>query len=1056
MHREELMLLSLTGLLHDIGKPILRHHRRSSIGLEKESEEVRKLIEKAKEYTHESLSKEVIRELLNILSFADKDVDIDSIFEFIADADRFSAAERGVRVGEKEVVERFSRCIEKRLENVAGIRYSHEHVPMLIPTFLLHLAEYRSFVGPQAHVSEAPYEDMYSNIVKVLNPIAEALENQKPEEACEKFVDFVSRWKLFEEKLWIPVKPLGTWIQEMLGGATKTSARAESTSLLKTFTDAKNTSFYILVVEPFLEALQRFAKSYKDLYQVLGKRIDAGFVETVLYAMKNSMFFVPAAIYGSLLPDTSLYAHSRLTTALATALGKNLEAALVTIDVRGIQGFISAPVKWGAASRALRGRSLLIQLALEALTRYATELFGVTEANVIADKGGAVDIIFPVSAKFNEMIEKLRSVATELSKEFLGGFAIAISSTKFSRSEIPTLVSVKRKLEKSFRDVIREHSLNLVRDKARVWGSQLGVYKDVEDFDEQTREPVLSSDKLRIVAKPGTPENRYLAEISGGHIVAERGPISISGATHRALVAGSTSRNLFAVVSISAYKMDGSLPEPDRDFVKTLLEVLREVVNKYRGETVKEVYPLFVQVKPEGLGFSLSLGFLPFESTGSIYTLVSLNVAEPLISEEERAQHYEAVMTTLVKTIFKEVLMRTVEKIRTTSTTRLRIDFRAVNIFNPKYFASEKLVDEVFEMLKNLVAQAKGFKLDVDSSFGFVMLNPWYPARKTENGAVELLDLEELTNKGLLGMMKADIDRLGDVVLLYSSWPSRLTTLSEYINLVMKTIAYVELGYRRDLRSYVVSLYAGGDDLVVYGEWSSVLSFAVHTVRRVRELLKPLTLSLGYALTDYKVPILEIYRDAVGLLEGVAKRFRASAAITSPDYVSLIRVATRDGYRYVITNAIPTDPEAWRLRDVVSLGLVDELLKDNFLHIFEEVLRDLYRLSTIGYHVQELVKELHRSKDVSTLGFDALHGSQRLRFVELEIYYKYLWARRESELTKIAEAVMSAFENVKRTWGWTIDVSADIKPLDIREALRILAEIKLPLDLAILKIRESK
>ncbi|MCC6020723.1 MAG: hypothetical protein LM577_05095 [Thermoproteaceae archaeon] len=60
-------------------------------------------------------------------------------------------------------------------------------------------------------------------------------------------------------------------------------------------------------------------------------------VEMLLYTLRSTTMFVPAAVYGVSVPDTSLYAHSLLSAALASTGG---EFVLVALDVGKIQDYM--------------------------------------------------------------------------------------------------------------------------------------------------------------------------------------------------------------------------------------------------------------------------------------------------------------------------------------------------------------------------------------------------------------------------------------------------------------------------------------------------------------------------------------------------------------------------------------------------------------------------------------------------------------------------------------------------------------------------------------------
>ena len=72
----------------------------------------------------------------------------------------------------------------------------------------------------------------------------------------------------------------------------------------------------------------------------------------------------------------------------------------------------------------------------------------------------------------------------------------------------------------------------------------------------------------------------------------------------------------------------------------------------------------------------------------------------------------------------------------------------------------------------------------------------------------------------------------------------------------------------------VIILYAGGDDFALYVEWKDVIYFVNKIYNGVKKLIRPLTLSVALTIDKSDVPILDLYRNVVRLLEEYAKKLR--------------------------------------------------------------------------------------------------------------------------------------------------------------------------------------
>jgi len=146
-------------------------------------------------------------------------------------------------------------------------------------------------------------------------------------------------------------------------------------------------------------------------------RIPAGnsetFLETFLSIYERYAWCVPAATNTQPL-DVSLFEHSRAAAAIAAALTAELFAeggldvdsardrsrvryAVAVGDLGGIQRFLYTIVT-NRAARALRGRSLALQLLTDAIAQSLIRKLGLPSVSMLYNAGGKIWLLLPASA----------------------------------------------------------------------------------------------------------------------------------------------------------------------------------------------------------------------------------------------------------------------------------------------------------------------------------------------------------------------------------------------------------------------------------------------------------------------------------------------------------------------------------------------------------------------------------------------------------------------------------------------------------------------------------
>ena len=1013
-------LLVLYALMHDVGKAVQRFAKRYVEGVEVRSEVaslveqvVGKSIRDVARMGHEDISISIVNWLLGYaLHRKAREV----LADLLSRADPLAAAERGYEVA-------YRKCLDKLLKidllhaisRELQAPYNYHIAPLLSTLWIALLTGYQDHVGVNAYAkgisgkwsSDKAIERLYRLLEKLLRFIEECnVDGIKAEN-----VELLRR--LVGEEIWFPVKPLTSESLEELRG-------------LK-YEDAVRESSYGDVVEVLLNHLA----VVKDVYGSTLASVPRSLVDTILAVLRTSLLLVPSSVFATIVPDISLYSHSKVVAAYAASevLGGVKRYRLLVVDANGIQQFVSAPVKAAAASRILRGRSLLVELALDSLVHYTLQVFGgLPLANVVVSEGGTVEVIVP-DRDVENAIDMVRRVADELSTRELGhglGFTIAYSKS-FDASQSFFLHSLRGK--GGFVEVLDSLSQSLAFEKARRGVRGAGVLVDeasIEGFDSLTGEVVARNQKYKLRVDEASKE--YVDAIAG----ADKLSIGdlVSEATHLSLVAGTLARNLVAIIGIHTYKVDGGVVEPCRECVGFLVDRLSELFCDGRGR----LYGRF-KVEQRDRGF----GLIPFESSGSLYILLSLvdeRLYDPANIEDLRS------VWAYIYYVFERGLARVLEEV-VGEGVKVYVEVKLVNT-STNFVPSREAAGLVYDSLKKLIQRL--LEKGIDVVFNYMLASTYHPVKLGEEG-VRLVDLDEYN---LIALAKMDCDMVGEVKRLISISPSRLATLSDILNMAIAGKAYLyavrlarKLGEEKKTLG-AIPLYAGGDDVVLYGDWVHVIRLVFDVYKLIRAAVKPLTLSIAITVDRSKTPILELYSRAVTFLEDYAKRLKASCVIGDPT-PRIVRVDGRELLVYVAPIEMPSKDYPWP-NDVASLWGLEALAElldytGEKIEDFKEKKTELHILLNIAAEVQKLVEKRR--------GIQAPLNE----LLRLEIAYAYIWARRGEELEKLRRLLRVD----DRELGKTIPAFPDEtrEKGSIREALRSLLAAKPVLDYLLLAVRLS-
>lgn len=195
----------------------------------------------------------------------------------------------------------------------------------------------------------------------------------------------------------------------------------------------------------FIDALDRL--NHKNNIPLWFEHFDSLFM---IYASH-----IPAATVGKVIPDISLYDHSKTTAALASAIYlyhmqnnimeidrikdyEDKKFLIVTGDFYGIQNFIFA--EGGstnkAAAKLLRGRSFAVSLITELAAYLLCREIGLTTASIILNAAGKFTIIAPNTDMTRTKIREAEvKINGWLVRMFYGESAIGISSIEASSND---------------------------------------------------------------------------------------------------------------------------------------------------------------------------------------------------------------------------------------------------------------------------------------------------------------------------------------------------------------------------------------------------------------------------------------------------------------------------------------------------------------------------------------------------------------------------------------------------------------------------------------------
>ncbi|MEM2075735.1 MAG: hypothetical protein QW705_06745 [Zestosphaera sp.] len=1002
---------ALCGLLHDIGKPMLRYRMRVDEGLEEYSEEVMEYLRNAKD--HEEIRDTILKEVLGLSPESYRLHE-----EKILEADEITSAERGLEA-EYSKLRDIWKGVELDLSRRLGVAYSHHKSPMLSPLWLLLKTNYKDSLGPCAK-SSFNADDAWGNIRDGLKSLMKSISSGDAERISEELAEIFKA--LISEPVWYPAVLLNE----------KALTEIKASNYLDTL---KEISYYS-IVKYLIDTLKTLREAYDLNHRV------RGLINTLLEALKYSLLTVPSAVYLALAPDISLYSHSKLVSAYVAALSSGSKVfRLMILDARGIQDFVSAPVKAKAASRAIRGRSLITELVTNSLANYVLELYGgLPNTNIISSEGGSLVLVVPQTSEEDKLVEALEEVIRSTHERLKGlWFTIAYSKPFTLRDARYFSALTGDKDSAGFMSVLESLENELATkkslDNARM---RFEIEEDtILGFDAITQEPVTAGEVGAGFYGLKVSEDNldYVSKIAGPNKL-EPGEV-ISEATHLSLVVGTCSRNMIYLVSTHIYEVEENVLRPSPTLTNKLTEeLITELSHESKTSRELQKYRLIHELEEiiNDSSYKLTVGLLPIPSLGSLHVVVSVRDA---ISGD-----YVSVSSMLIKKILMKI-HEALSEVRSGIEDRVlvRVDFKVVNAASDfiKVLTPGNLQDYVSNFLK------KG----IDVSLGVFHTGTYHPhhlvisKEKPEGGGIPVLTLVDLDEYPLVGLAKIDADELGEIKKLVSFSPSRLVTFSDLLTVLLSIKTHL-LSLRHS-EEYVKSgltgrgpimLYVGGDDVAFYGHWIDVIRILYKVYDKVLKTMYPLSFSSAVVVEASDYPLLELYSRVANLLRRVKTEGKGGLVIepfTSPRVVKCGEVC-----KVVNPMNVCSNQTGWPqpLTNLATLEAIAFALEDTNISKLSEYRREIQLLSTTGALSDEELRALCGGND---------RASGLYQLVRREVTYSYISTMREDRLTKLSGLLGEITGSVERLHHAAGE--------DIRSCLTRLVSAKTLLDLVLIRLR---
>ncbi|WP_459996974.1 type III-A CRISPR-associated protein Cas10/Csm1 [Marinitoga arctica] len=229
-----------------------------------------------------------------------------------------------------------------------------------------------------------------------------------------------------------------------------------------------------LLTDKYNYLWDEFLKEYKEISKI--ENFDT-FYSQLSYLLQKYTSNIPSSTINY--PDISLYDHLRTTAAIASCLSnKNNKFILLEGDISGIQKFIfkitDSEDKSKVAKR-LRGRSFYIWLLTEVIAKYIIRYFDLTISNILYSGGGKFQIILPEKLNRNDeeiyVSKELKvleySINKWLSEKFDGLISIVFGIL------IEDFNILDKRTERSYSDLLYEMNNKLQEKKLQKYVNEI-------------------------------------------------------------------------------------------------------------------------------------------------------------------------------------------------------------------------------------------------------------------------------------------------------------------------------------------------------------------------------------------------------------------------------------------------------------------------------------------------------------------------------------------------------------------------------------------------------
>jgi hypothetical protein len=692
---------------------------------------------------------------------------------------------------------------------------------------------------------------------------------------------------------------------------------------------------------------------------------------------------------------------------------------------------------------------------------------GLTQVNVVINEGGSPVLIIPAydDKLMEERLRLVDVVLRELSLRMKGLTYTIAYSRPFTpedarRGYLISLGDSRGPAERDFRGVLEslEQTLSIRKslDDARrtVW---IGSDR-IAGFDRSTNNPVIDIEfNDGYALKVDGIYKDYVDFISGRKF--SEGDL-LSEATHLSLVAGTAARNLALVISIYAYLGDKVAKETIQELTRDISTCLQRRYKCEGREKCEESIldkRLYIDI---GERHDIDVALIPLPYLGALHILVTY---QPRTQEYpspykavERLNELERGSNCIIAKIAEKA-----ERLTRTGEVRFKVRFKLVNEA-ADFVKSRDSKSSVLEELRREIYEAGGAKgksimerlleSGVDVSITTFHTGTFHPITEDEGGRVKLTDLEEIArDSGLIGLAKMDADLMGEVKAILSRSPSRLATFSDLLSTaaIGKFHLLADKLARGKARgdggpAGAIILYAGGDDISFYGEWTEVVELTDKVYNEVLPLLEPVSFTTSIVIDKYDVPILDIYQRAIRQLERVKSEARGSVAIGDIVTPLVLQLPCDSRVEYRFVNGIPPrlGSRGWcqfnyylaNLRDIVMV-----ISNEDKLDKLKDYKSDIHALSMIANEGLECLRKL------------SPNSLSLFKLIRTEVHYSYLCARRGE---KVKDLTNGLNEIIFGKGGDRIRLCPGDET-SVREGLITLINIKPLLDVLLLIFRKS-